>query len=308
MKIVFLDTDTLGDVDSLDQFNEYGEVFFYPFTQLDERLERVLDADVVFTNKVLIDQYIIDNCPQLKFVGVLATGTNNVDLDYAASKGIEVKNVSGYSTESVAQHTFSLLLALIHQTAFYSNYVSEQYSDSPIFTHLSRPYFELKGKVMGIIGLGNIGRRVAYLAEAFGMKVCYYSTSGKNTTKDYQQLSFVDLLRTSDVISIHAPLNDNTISLIGNKELLLMKKSAFLLNNGRGGIVNEKELFQALENQQIAGAALDVFQNEPLEKESLLHIKKDNLILSPHIAWASLEARNELMRLSLENLKSFLKK
>ena len=306
MKIVFLDTDTLGEVDSLKNFSEFGEVSFFGATRPEETIARLDNIDVVFTNKVVIDQKVMDACPQLKFIGVLATGTNNIDLEYAKQKGITVNNVAGYSTESVAQHTFSMLLSLLHNSAFYSQYSKTEYSDSPIFTNISRPYWELKGKTIGIIGLGNIGKRVALLAGAFGMEVVYYSTSGKNNNSDYKQVSLEELLKVSDVVSIHAPLNENTQKLIGDAEFRKMKKSAYLLNNGRGGIVDEHALSIALSEKSIAGAGLDVFEKEPLNSDSPLRNCGDELILSPHIAWASIEARNELIRLSIDNLKTYL--
>lgn len=305
MKIVFLDTDTLGEVENLKEFETFGELTFYGFTSPEETLERIEAANVVFTNKVVISSEIMDACQHLKYIGILATGTNNVDLTHAADKGITVKNVAGYSTESVAQHTFSMILNLVHSSTYYTDFVKNDYALSPIFTNLSRPYFELKGRMIGIIGLGNIGRRVAKLAEAFDMQVQYYSTSGKNTSSDYTQVSLDELLSTSDIVSIHAPLNDNTKNLIGKDQFSKMKSSAYLLNNGRGGIVDEQALALALNFDLIAGAGIDVFEQEPIDKSNPL-IDCQNVILSPHIAWASIEARHELVRLSIQNLKAFL--
>lgn len=309
MKIVFLDTDTLGEIDEIKQFDSLGDVVKYGSTTYEDTLERINGAEIVLTNKVVIDEEIMSQAPQLKYIGILATGTNNVDLIAAANKGITVQNVAGYSTESVAQHTFALLLSMLHQVARYSDYVNEEYSNSSIFTNLQHEYSELKGKTFGIIGLGTIGKRVAEVANCFGAKVIYYSTSGQNNKAQYDQKSLNELLKTSDVVSIHAPLNENTKNLISKVELKLMKETAILINTGRGGIVDELALANALNDNQIAGACVDVFEKEPIQKDNSLMkiINKNKLVMSPHIAWASVEARQTLIKLAFDYLQNFLK-
>lgn len=295
--IVFLDASTLGKVDAFDKIKSLGNYTEYQTTLPEQRLKRIQGNEIVITNKVVLDKEIMQACPELKLICIAATGTNNIDLDFAAKRGIIVKNVAGYSTSSVAQTTFALLLHLLNKTSYFDNYVkSGKYSKSPIFTHIGRNYWELKGKTYGIIGLGNIGKEVAKIAGAFGAKVIYYSTSGKNTSSGYTNVSLEELLKLSDVISIHCPLNDYTKGLISEKQLGLMKKSAILINVGRGGIVNEPDLANALNNKQLAGAGIDVMENEPIEANNplLTILEPERLAITPHIAWVSNEAREEL--------------
>jgi lactate dehydrogenase-like 2-hydroxyacid dehydrogenase len=310
MNIVLLDHDTLGEIESINRFKEYGEFKSYPTTSSTEVLSRIANAEIVITNKVVIGQREMDAAKELKLICVAATGTNNIDLDYAAKKGIQVKNVKGYSTESVAQQTFAMILHLANHVSYYHDYVaSGKYSKGTIFTHLDKPVFELNGKVMGIIGMGTIGQRVAQIAQAFGMKVIYYSTSGKNQQAGYKSVSLDELLSTSDVVSIHAPLNPATDSLLNYEAMSKMKPTAYLVNNGRGGIVVEEDLMEILMEDKIRGAALDVFAKEPLSADSsLLDIKNsDRLLLFPHTAWSSVEARTTLVEGIHENIRSFIK-
>jgi lactate dehydrogenase-like 2-hydroxyacid dehydrogenase len=309
LKIIFLDISTIGEVDNLSLFDELGEFISYEITSPEQRVERISNCQVVITNKVIIDREIMDACRDLRLICVAATGMNNIDIEYAAKKGIEVKNVAGYSTESVAQSTFSMLLYLMHSTSFYDNYVKDgKYARSLIFTHHGPQFTELKGKQFGIIGLGNIGKRVAAIAEAFGCSVVYHSTSGKNLYSNYKHLSLNDLLNTSDIVTIHCPLNEQTRNLIDKEKLKLMKKSAYLLNAGRGGIIDEPALAGALDKSWIAGAALDVLSQEPINsKNLLLDIKnKEKLLITPHIAWASIEARTLLVEKIIQNIRDFL--
>jgi len=306
--LVILDADTLGTTVNLDRFSDFGALRIFPQTAKHERLAHIGNAQIIITNKVIIDKEIIDACEQLQLVCLTATGMNNVDVEYAKCKGIAVKNVAGYSTHSVAQHTFAMLLSLMHHIEYYSNYVaSKTYSQQNLFTHIQHGYPELCGKTWGIIGLGAIGRAVAKIAEAFGCKVCYYSTSGKNATSDYEQKSLNDLLSLSDIVSIHAPLNEQTQGLIGAKELQQMKSSAYLINVGRGGIVNESDLAQALRTGKIAGACLDVMQQEPLPENSplLADDLREKLLITPHIAWISNEALETLMNRVYEYIVEF---
>jgi lactate dehydrogenase-like 2-hydroxyacid dehydrogenase len=312
IKIVFLDAITVGKVDNLTAISTQGEYTSYDITSPTERIERIKGHNVLLTNKVVIDREVMDNCPELELVCVVATGMNNVDLTYAAKKGITVKNVAGYSTESVTQCTFSLLLHLLNSSAYYDDYVkSGKYAASPVFTHLGREFWELKNKTFGIIGMGAIGHRVAHVAEAFGAKVVYYSTSGKNlNAAGYKHLPLEELLCMADVVSIHCPLNDQTRNLLDEARLRLMKPSAYLLNMGRGGIVDEQALAQAIDDDRLAGAALDVLTAEPIKADNpLMKVRNSHkLFITPHIGWASREARRELIARTAENIASYFGK
>ena len=311
MKIVFLDVKTIGEDIDLSGFERFGEVVKYGFSSPEEARIRTRDADVVVLNKVQINEQSIGEAEHLKLVCVTATGTNNLDKEYLAEHGIEWRNVAGYSTESVAQHTFGLLFYLLEKLAYYDTYVkTERYVDDTIFTHFEKVFHELSGKTWGIIGLGNIGRRVADIAKMFGCRVIYYSTSGKNTQPGYERVDFDTLLRESDIVSVHAPLNENTEGLMNKEAFAKMKKTAIFLNLGRGPVVVEADLADALENGIIAAAGLDVLAVEPMCKENPLRRIKDStrLIITPHIAWASVEARTRLMKIIEGQLEEFFGK
>lgn len=308
MKIVFLDAETMGDV-SFAPIEKYGDLICYDRSTPGQALERVADCDVMIVNKVRVTPELIDAAPYLKMICEAATGVNNIDLEYAQKKGIPVRNAVGYSTDSVVQMTFAHLLSLAGRSRYYDEAVrSGHYSEYGLFTDVSQKWFELSGKSMGIIGLGNIGKKVAKVAQAFGMKVSYYSTSGTSHCTDYPSLQLDELLSGSDVVSIHAPLNERTAGLLGSRELRLMKPEAYLLNMGRGGIVDEGALAAAIDEGVIAGAALDVFVTEPLPADNpLMNVsRKENLILSPHVAWASVEARERLVGMIADNISSLL--
>lgn len=308
MKIVFLDAKTLGKVPNLHLLEKLGDFVLYQTTKPDERLERLKNADVVITCKVIIDKGIIDSCPTLKLICVAATGINNVDVEYAAAKGIPVKNVANYSTESVAQTAISMILSLVNQLNYFDRYVKTGlYTQSDMFTHYGPNTYELKGKRAGIIGLGNIGKRVAHILEAFGMEVVYFSTSGKNNNNDYLRVELEELLVTSDIVSVHAPLNEHTKNLLTISRIKLMKPSAFLINTGRGGIINEHDLVEAINQHIIAGAGLDVYEKEPMAANNpILKVKyPERLVLTPHIAWTSLEARTLLIEKIAANITEF---
>lgn len=310
MKIVFLDVKTIGEDIDMSGFERFGEVVKYGFSSPEESRERTRDADVVILNKVQINEQTIGEAEHLKLVCVTATGTNNLDKEYLAERGIAWRNVAGYSTESVAQHTFGLLFYLLEKLAYYDEYVkSERYVDDTIFTHFEKVFHELSGKTWGIIGLGAIGRRVADIAKMFGCRVIYYSTSGKNVQPDYERVDFDTLLTEADVVSVHAPLTSETEGLMDREAFSKMKKTAIFLNLGRGPIVVEEALAEALENETIAAAGLDVLAVEPMSKENPLRRIKDSnhLIITPHIAWASVEARNRLMDIIYNQIKDFLK-
>ena len=294
MKIVFLDRKTIGEDIDLSGFEKFGEVVIYDYSTSEEVPSRVEDADVIVLNKVLVNEQTIGAAKNLKLVCVTATGTNNLDKDYLAGRGIEWRNVAGYSTEAVAQHTFSLAFYLLEHLSYYDEYVkSEKYVNDKMFTHFEKHFHEISGKTWGIIGLGAIGSRVAEIAKLFGANVIYYSTSGRNHSDIYKEVDFDTLLSTSDVISIHAPLDDNTLHLIDKVALSKMKKSSILINVGRGPIIVEKDLAEALECGQIAAAGLDVLDVEPMSPENPLVRLKDStkLLITPHIAWAAVEAR-----------------
>ena len=308
MKIVCLDAATLGSDVNLDVFGQFGEFVSFETTATNERVERLKGADVVITNKVVIDKDVMD-ASNLKLICISATGMNNVDLAYAAAKGIAVKNVAGYSTASVVQHTFACLFALTNRVKFYDNYAqSGEWAKSEIFTNLDRSIGEIAGKSFGVIGLGEIGRGVARIAEAFGARVSYYSTSGTNANAEFKRQNLDELLGGCDIVSIHAPLNEKTRNLIGERELNLMKEGAILMNFGRGGIVDESAVARAIDGRNLRFAS-DVLETEPMRADHpLLNIKnKENLILTPHVAWASFEARERLVAMIVENIKDFLK-
>jgi glycerate dehydrogenase len=234
---------------------------------------------------------------------------NNIDLEYAKQKGISVKNVAGYSTNSVVQLTFAMALYLINNIRYYDDYTKSDdgWVKSDVFTHFTPTFFDLAGKRWGIIGLGEIGKGVAKVAKAFGCEVCYYSTSGKNSVDEYEKVELNELLKEADIISIHAPLNENTKDLLNSTNLPLLKDSVILLNLGRGGIINEKDLSVFMDEKHIK-VALDVLEKEPISYDSPLRsIKnKQNLLITPHLAWASVESRKRLIKGIYQNIKDFL--
>ncbi|MBQ7637031.1 MAG: D-2-hydroxyacid dehydrogenase [Lachnospiraceae bacterium] len=310
MKIVFLETGTLGKDVSIDKFHSLGEVIEYDLTLEEQIPERITDADVIVVNKLPMNKKTLDKARNLKLICLTATGTNNIDFPYTDSRNITVKNVASYSTESVVQHTFALLFYLYEKLPYYDNYVkSEEYAYAPFFCHIEERFHELFGKTWGIIGLGEIGHRVAEVARCFGCKIIYYSTSGKNVDPFYERVSLDRLLEESDIISIHAPLNDNTLNLVNKDCFDKMKKTAYLLNLGRGPIVNENDLYEALVNDKIAGAATDVLCKEPMSKDNPLIKIKDSkkLFITPHIAWATIEARQRCADRVFDNVKNFMR-
>jgi glycerate dehydrogenase len=305
MKIVLLDALTFGDT-NLSGFERLGDVEVYQTTSADETDARIKDVDVIVTNKVVITKEHMQNNKTLKLICVAATGMNNVDLKAASELGIEVKNVAGYSTDSVIQHTFSLLFYLIGHSRYYDEVVKDgTYSRSPIFTDVSKPFFEVKNKKWGIIGLGEIGRGVASVASAFGADVCYYSTSGKNSNSDYKRVELDAMLSECDIISIHAPLNEQTNNLLDYEQLLMCKDGAVVLNLGRGGIINEEAVAKIVDEKNIS-FGLDVLSKEPMrQNHPLLDVKnKERLYVTPHIAWTSIEARDKLIASVIENIKT----
>ena len=309
MKIVFLDRKSIGEDIDLTEYNKFGQVVIYDYSTDDQIPERVNDADIIVCNKMPINEQTVGKAKNLKLVCVTATGTNNLDKKYLEAKKIAWRNVAGYSTEAVAQHTFALLFYLLEHLSYYDDYVKrDKYVNDRMFTHFEKHFNELSGKKWGIIGLGNIGRRVADIAGCFGASVSYYSTSGKNNNSDYSQVDFDTLLQESDIISIHAPLTEETLGLIDKSALDKMKKTAILINVGRGPIIVEKDLAQALDSGKIAAAGLDVLDIEPMSEDNpLRHIKdSEKLIITPHIAWAAVEARQRLMHIIAGQIEEFI--
>ena len=308
MKIVFLDAKTIGDDIELSAYDTLGEVVKYSFSQPEEVPERAADADVLIVNKIRIDEAAVGRADHLKLVCVTATGTNNLDKDYLERRGIAWRNVADYSTQSVAQHTFAMLFFLLEKLRYYDDYVKEgRYINDTVFTHFAEHFYELKGKTWGIIGLGNIGRRVSAIAEAFGAEVIYTSPSGSAPQEGYHQVDLDTLLAESDIISVHAPLNQYTENLINKNTLKKMKKNCIFLNLGRGPIVNEQDLADALMQGEIAAAGLDVLCQEPMSSGNPLMAIKDSrkLFITPHIGWASVESRTRLMDIIFHQIKEF---
>jgi glycerate dehydrogenase len=310
MRIVFMETDTMGDdVDYL-PFYDLGEVAKYNKSEPEYNPERVKDADVIVVNKIPMNEETLRYASHLKLICLTATGTNTVDFDYVKKKNIAVTNVKGYSTQSVIQHTFALLFYVYEKLSYYDQFVkSGEYAASDIFSNFNIKFNELYGKTWGIIGLGEIGRGVAKVAEAFGCRVVYYSTSGNNSNTLWERVELDALLNESDIISIHAPLNSSTEYLIDEDALKKMKKTAVLLNLGRGNIIREEALLKALETGEIAGAGLDVISAEPMLPDNPLLKMKDStkLIITPHIAWATVEARRRCLSEVYENIVSYLR-
>ena len=309
MKIVILEAISVGTDVTWDNLARFGELVTYATTRDEEIAERIFDADIVIANKCLLREETMKDASRLKLICEAATGYNNIDLAYCKKRGILVTNVRDYSTESVAQHTFAMLLHVLESLNDMASFIeSGEYSKQESFTRIGIPFHELSGMRMGIIGLGAIGRRVAQIATAFGMEVVYYSASGRTYEVPYEAVDFDTLLGTSDVVSCHAPLNEWTERLMDAGAFRKMKKTSIFLNLGRGPIVNEIDLVEALNQGNIKAAALDVFGKEPMEEGSpLLQIRdRDRLLLTPHVAWSSVEARTRLVADIEKSIEAFL--
>lgn len=309
MKIVALEIKNVGKDISLERFNEFGELVTYMNSKPEEMAERCSGADVIIVNKLPVNENTIGSVDTLKIVLTTATGYDNIDVAFLKSRGVKVCNVKGYSTDSVAQHTFALLFYVYEKLRSYDDFVkSGEYSRHDIFTYFDEPFSELNGKVWGIVGLGEIGRRVAKIATAFGCEVVYYSTSGRNSNNDYEQVDFETLLKISDIISVHAPLNEKTKYLFNADAFKKMKKTAVFINVGRGPIVNDRDLTDALKADEIAAAAIDVLEKEPMDPNSPYFEITDSrkLFITPHIAWATQESRERLVAETYYNLKAIV--
>ena len=311
MKIVALERNSAGTDISMDCFQDFGEVTYYRNTvTIEEVQERVKDADIIIANKSPLNEQTLKDAPNVKLICELATGFDNVDLNYCKSRGIKVCNVRDYSTGMVAQHTLTLALALSQKLVHYDNYVkSGAYSAQDRFSNFDLPFYELEGKTWGIVGMGNIGKRVAKLATAFGCRVIFHSVTGKSTCTDYPQVDKASLLKESDFLSLHCPLSELSLNFIDREALQQMKKTAILINVARGKVVNNTDLYEALVAGEIQAAGLDVVEAEPLELSNPLSKLKDStrLIITPHLAWASVEARTRCVEGVYKNIEAFLK-
>lgn len=304
MKIVFLDAGTMG-TSSLAPIERQGELTAWPNSTPDEAVRRVGDCDVLIVNKIKVNDRLLEAAPKLRLVCEAGTGINNIDVEACSRHGVMVRNVAGYSTDSVVQETFMHILNLLGNGAYFDNVVkSGAYSRSGLFTDYSRPFIEMAGKTLGIIGLGAIGAKVAKIGVAFGMKVIYYSTSGTSHNTEYPSVPLDRLMRESDVVSVHAPYNERTAGLVGEKELRMMKPKSIIVNMGRGGIVVEEALAKVIDEGVIGGAGLDVYSTEPIPADHpLLRTRHpERLSLTPHVAWASIEARERLIRSIADNI------
>lgn len=306
-KVVILDYATLlqnNDI-SLECFEKFFEVRKYPLTPDEKAIERIGDAEIVLCNKVKITREVMEKCPNIEYIGLFATGYNNIDTECAGEKGIAVCNAGSYSTEAVSQHTFALILYFFNKVAQYNKAVSDgEWSHSETFSYFPYTVSELAGKTMAVIGYGSIGKQTAKLADDFGMKVII-STRTKPENCKYEQVTTEEAFKRADVLTVHCPLTPQTENLICRKNLELMKPSAIVINTARGGIVNEQELADALNNGVIAGAGLDVLREEPMSETTPLKNAK-NCIITPHIAWAGIETRKRVVEIAKDNLLSYL--
>ena len=309
MKLVVLERNSVGTDIDVSCYEQFGEVDYYPNTVAENTAERVKDADIVIVNKAPMNESTLKDAPNVKLICLFATGFDNVDLAYCKSRGIKVANVVNYSTAAVVQHTLLLALALEEKLSFYDNYVkSDTYANQDRFSNFDRPFGEFEGKTWGIVGMGNIGRGVARVAQAMGCKVIFYSASGKSSCTEFERVEFDELLAQSDILSLHCPLSDRTRGLINKEAFSKMKKSAILVNVARGPVVDTQALYDALTKGQIAAAGLDVLEKEPISKDNPLGTIKDStkLIITPHMAWASTEARMRLVDEVTKNIQAFL--
>ena len=310
MKIVILERNSVGTDVSIDELGKYGDLTVYANTVAEEAAERVKDAEIIVANKVPLNESTLKDAKDVKLICEFATGYDNVDIAYCAQRGIKVANVVNYSTDAVAQHTFALCLYVLEKLKHYDNYVkSGEYAAQSRFSNFDIPFTELAGKTWGIIGMGNIGRKVAEIAKAFGCRVIFYSVTGKSSCTEYERVDFDTLLAESDFLSLHCPLSDITRNLINIDALKKMKKTAILINVARGPVVNDGDLYTALTEGYIAGAGLDVTSTEPMKNSNPLSkfMDSNRLIITPHLAWASIEARTRCVLETGKNIEAFLR-
>lgn len=309
MKIVILERNSVGLDISVDEISALGDVTVYPNTTASDVKEKVKEAEIIIANKAPLNADTLRDAPDVKLICEFATGYDNVDLAYCKSRGIKVANIVNYSTDAVAQHTFALCFYVLEKLRHYDEYVkSGAYASQDRFSNFDLPFTEIAGKTWGIVGMGNIGRKVAAIAQAFGCKVIFYSASGSSTCIDYERVDFDTLLRDADFLSLHCPLSEKTRNLIDLEALKKMKDSAILINVARGPVVNDSDLYTALTKRYIAGAGLDVTGTEPMKDSNPLSRIKDSsrLIITPHLAWASTEARRRCVSETCKNIEAFL--
>lgn len=309
LKIVYLESTSMGEDVSLEPLREFGDLTLYPVLDEAKTAERIADADIVLMNKTPMNEGTLKDASRLKLICEMATGYDNIDIPYCRKRGIAVVNAGHYSTGAVAQHTFALALSLLGKIGYYDDYVkSGAYSAQSKFTVYDQPIIELAGKTWGIAGMGEIGRTVAKIAEAFGAHVVTYSTSGRKSASRWPSLSFDEFLVQCDILSVHCPLTERTHHLFDEEAFAKMKRSAILINVARGKIVDQEALYRALIDEKISAAGLDVFEEEPMRADNPLGLIKDSrkLILTPHCAWASVEARTRDLTTTCENIRSFL--
>lgn len=308
MKIVVLDAYTLNPGERRwEELEELGEVVVHDRTAQLDVVRRAKDAEVVLTNKTILDEFILNLLPKLKYIGVLATGYNVVDLDVARQRGIVVTNIPAYSTQSVAQMAIAHLLNITQRVAHYAHEVHNGvWSAQPDFCYWNTPLIELAGKKIGIVGFGNAGQATAQIAEALGMEVWVYTSKPKKSLpKKYQKVTLNELFSACDVVSLHCPLTAENKEMVNSFRLSLMKQGAILINTSRGGLIDEKALEQALLSGKLLGAGLDVLSSEPVPNGNPL-LKLKNCFITPHIAWATRESRMRLMNQAVENLKAWM--
>ena len=306
MKIVLTDAQTVVDtIVSADILKEFGEVTQYGLLAYEDVAKAIENADIVVCNKTLLNEYSMRLAKNLKYIGLFATGYNNIDTDYCRKIGVTVCNAGSYSTNAVAQHTFALILEHFNNTAMYDKYVHDgRWKRSPTFSPFVYPLNELYGKTFGIVGMGTIGQAVAKIADAFGMNVIFYNRSEKNIPYG-RQTDFETLLKESDIISVHCPLNPQSENMFNEVSFAKMKQGAFFVNTARGGVMSEQALFNALESGHLGGACIDTLKVEPMEENCIL-MQVKNCIMTPHIAWAPVETRQRLMGIVADNIRNFL--
>lgn len=306
MKLIILDGYTLNPGDlSFDKLNELAEVTVYDRTPPEKVIERIGDAEMILTNKTIITKEIMD-ATSLKYIGLLSTGVNVVDLDAAKEKGITITNVPAYSTDAVAQLTFALLLEMCHHVGDHSKGVHDgEWVKSKDFCYWNYPLFELKGKTMGLIGYGEIGQAVSKIATAFGLNIIFYNRSKKTENENCKQVELEYLLNNSDIISLHCPYTDETFEIINKNTISKMKDGVILINTSRGPLLNELDVANGLKNKKISYAGVDVVSIEPMKEDNPL-LNAPNCFITPHIAWAPSETRQRLLNVVVENLKGFL--
>ena len=309
MKIVILERNSVGTDVEVSCFEKFGEVICYDNTVERQVAERIGDADIIIGNKAPLNESTLKDAANVKLICLFSTGYDCVDIDYCRGRNIKVANVVDYCTDAVSQHTFAMLFYLLEHLRHYDDYVKNgTYGAQDLFSNFDLPFVELKDKIWGIVGMGHIGRKVAGIAQAFGCHVIFYSASGKSSCTEYERVDLDTLLRTSDFLSLHCPLSERTRGLIDKNALQKMKQTAILLNVARGPVINNADLYWALQNEEIKAAGLDVLEKEPIGSDNLLGRIQDSnrLLITPHMAWAATEARIRIVEEVFQNIEAYL--